>query len=81
MLRQALQVSDISQALNPVQMVSYTIFVVFYIPCLATLVALRRELNNRDMIFIAVLSVIIALLAALLARGALLGGDLVFRYL
>jgi len=81
MLRQALQVSDISQALNPVQMVSYTVFVVFYIPCLATLVALRRELNTRDMIFIAVLSVIIALLAALLARGALLGGDLVFRYL
>ncbi len=73
MLRQALQVGDISQALTPIQMVSYTMFVVFYIPCLATLVALRRELNTRNMIFIAGFSVLIALLAALIARGALLG--------
>jgi ferrous iron transport protein B len=70
MLRQALDVTDFSAALSPVQMISFTVFVVFYIPCLATLAALRRELGSRDMLIIAVLTVIIALVAALMARGA-----------
>jgi len=43
MLRQALGVMDFSNALSPVQMITFTIFVVFYIPCLATLAALRRS--------------------------------------
>ena len=70
MLRQALNVSDFSAALNPVQMITFTVFVVFYIPCLATLSVLRRELGQRDMLIIAALTVVIALVAALLARGA-----------
>jgi ferrous iron transport protein B len=71
MLRQALNVSDISLALSPEQMITFTIFVVFYIPCLATLAALRKELNTRDMVIIAGFSVVIALIAALAARGLL----------
>jgi ferrous iron transport protein B len=69
MLRQALGVFDFSSALTPVQMITFTIFVVFYIPCLATLAALRREFTARDTILIAVLSVVIAMIAALVARG------------
>ena len=69
MLRQALNVTDISQALNPEQMITFTIFVVFYIPCLATLAALRKELNTRDMLIIAALSVVIAMVTALVGRG------------
>lgn len=72
MLRQALGTLELSTALNPIQMVTFTIFVVFYIPCLATLAALRRELNGRDMAVIAGLSVVIALAAAVLVRGVLL---------
>ena len=72
MLRQALGVTDFSAALSPVQMISFTVFVVFYIPCLATLSALRRELGSRDMIVIAGLTVFIALVAAMIARGAAL---------
>lgn len=70
MLRQALNVTDFSAALDPVQMITFTVFVVFYIPCLATLAALRRELGRRDMLIISGLTVIIALTTALLARGA-----------
>jgi len=70
MLRQALGVSDFSAALTAVQMITFTVFAVFYIPCLATLAALRRELGKRDMVIIAALTVVIALIAALLARGA-----------
>ncbi|MBS3753348.1 MAG: ferrous iron transport protein B [Anaerolineales bacterium] len=69
MLRQALGVMDFSNALSPVQMITFTIFVVFYIPCLATLAALRREFSTRDTVLIAGLSVVIAMVAALIARG------------
>jgi ferrous iron transport protein B len=69
MLRQALGVADFSAALNPIQMVTFTVFVVFYIPCLATMAVLRRELGTRDMLTIAGLTVVVAMLAALLARG------------
>ncbi|MBC8333160.1 MAG: ferrous iron transport protein B [Anaerolineae bacterium] len=72
MLRQALNVTDFSAALDPVQMITFTVFVVFYIPCLATLAALRRELGRRDMLIISGLTVVIALAAALAARGAAL---------
>jgi ferrous iron transport protein B len=68
MLRQALGVTNFASALSPVQMVTFTVFVVFYIPCLATLAALRRELGTRSMFSIAGLTVVIALLAALFAR-------------
>ncbi len=68
MLRQALGVTDFSAALSPVQMLTFTVFVVFYIPCLATLAALRRELGRRDMLLISLLTVVIALAAALVAR-------------
>ncbi|MBL7164714.1 MAG: ferrous iron transport protein B [Anaerolineales bacterium] len=69
MLRQALGVVDFAEALTPIQMVTFTVFVVFYIPCLATLAALRRELGTRDMLIISLITVAIALAAALLARA------------
>jgi len=69
MLRQALGVTDFSAALTQGQMISFTVFVVFYIPCLATLAVLRRELGYRDTLVIAGLTVMIATIAALAARG------------
>ncbi|MCC6147033.1 MAG: ferrous iron transport protein B [Anaerolineaceae bacterium] len=72
MLHQALQVTDLSTKMTSVQMVTFAVFVVFYIPCLATMAVLRRELGARAMALIASLTVIIAMLAALAARGAAL---------
>jgi ferrous iron transport protein B len=69
MLQQALGVTDFSQALTPTQMITFSVFVVFYVPCLATLAAIRRELGKRDMLLIASLTVVIAMVAALFARG------------
>ena len=70
MLRQALGGGDLGEALTSVQMITFSVFVVFYIPCMATLVVLRRELGSRSMLMIAGLTVVIATLAALFARGA-----------
>ncbi len=68
MLRQALNVSDFSQALTEIQMITFTVFVVFYVPCLATLAILKRELGRRDMLTIAGITVVIAIIAASFAR-------------
>jgi len=69
MLRQALGGADFASILTPLQMLTFTIFVVFYIPCLPTLAVLRRELGTRPMLQIAGFTVIIALAAALIGRG------------
>ena len=69
MLQQALGVTDFSAALTTIQMVTFTVFVVFYVPCLATLAVLRRELGTREMLVISSITVVIAILAALMARA------------
>ena len=69
MLSQALGTADFELALSSEQMIVYTTFVMFYLPCLATLSILRRELGTRAMLTISALTVVVALLAALLARG------------
>jgi len=68
MLGQALGTVDFDSALTSVQMAVYAAFVMFYLPCLATLAVLRRELGARPTIMIALLTVVIALIAALVVR-------------
>lgn len=69
MLGQALGSMEFSQVLSPVQMITYSVFVVFYMPCMATMVAIRKELGRKAMWNIAGLTTLIAALAALFARG------------
>ena len=69
MLGQALGSPNFSTVLTPVQMVTFTIFVVFYVPCLATMAVLKRELGWRDMLAIIAMTLVIALIAGLFARG------------
>jgi ferrous iron transport protein B len=69
MLGQALGTLDFAAAMSPVQLFTYTVFVVFYIPCTATLMVLRRELGTRGMLSITAITLVVALLAALVGRG------------
>jgi len=69
MLSQALGTTNFGSALTKIQMVVYAAFVMFYLPCLATLSALKRELGTRAMLAIGALTVVIALASALLIRG------------
>jgi ferrous iron transport protein B len=69
MLGQALGTSDFSVVLTSQQMLVYTTFVMFYLPCLATLSVLKRELGTRSMLVISALTVLVALLASLLVLG------------
>jgi len=68
MLAQAFGTTDFGSVLNAEQIISYTVFVVFYIPCLATMVTIKNELGGKNMWIITGLTIIVALIAALLAR-------------
>ena len=68
MLGQALGTMNFGAAMTPVQLFTFAVFVVFYVPCIATLMVLRRELGTRGMLWITALTIILALFAALTAR-------------
>jgi ferrous iron transport protein B len=69
MLSQALGTVNFNTALSIPQMVTYATFVMFYLPCLATLAVLKRELGTRAMLAIAALTVVVAQFAAWIAWG------------
>jgi len=69
MLKQAVNTVDLSTALTQVQMITFTIFVIFYVPCLATLVVIRKELGRKNALAIALFTVVVATVAAIIARG------------
>ncbi len=69
MLGQALGSMEFSNVLTPVQMITYAVFVIFYIPCLATMVVIRKELGTKAMWWIALMTILIATTASLFARG------------
>ncbi|MGI6249814.1 MAG: ferrous iron transport protein B [Anaerolineaceae bacterium] len=68
MLGQALGSMDFRSLLTPAQMITYTVFVIFYMPCLSTLVALHKELGKRAMWSIMGITTLIATGSALIAR-------------
>lgn len=47
MLTQALGTTEILTVLTPLQVFTFTIFITFYIPCLATMAVLSKELNYK----------------------------------
>ena len=72
MLAQALGTTNYGAVLTPEQMLVFTVFVVFYIPCISTIVTLRNELGAKRMWFIIGLSMLVATLAALATRLAVI---------
>lgn len=69
MLMQALGTTDVSAAMTPLQIVIFTLFVVFYIPCLATITVLWKEIGKQKTILVIGLTLILAVGVSLLARG------------
>ena len=68
MLGQALGSMNFDQVLTQTQMLTYTIFVVFYVPCLATLIAIRKELGTKKMAAIIGITLLVAIISAALVR-------------
>jgi ferrous iron transport protein B len=70
MLAQAFGTTNFASVMSSEQIVVFTVFVVFYIPCLATMVTIRNELGAKNMWLITALTVVVALVAALVIRLA-----------
>ena len=69
MLFQALGTTQVLTVLTAGQMMTFTLFVMFYVPCIATIAVLRRELGWRQTALVVGATTVTALVIALLARG------------
>ncbi len=77
MLVQALGTTDVSTVMSTTQILVFTLFITFYIPCVATLATLVREIGGKLTAAAAVYSFALATLLGLAARfllGFLLPG-------
>jgi ferrous iron transport protein B len=68
MLAQALGTTSVASVLSATQIIVFTIFITFYIPCLATLVALVKEIGKKMTALAAAYTFILATLMGVVAR-------------
>jgi len=68
MLFEALGTKEVLEVLTTAQVLTFTVFVVFYVPCLATAAALWREIGGRRTLLMLLFTFAIAFLLALGTR-------------
>ncbi|MBC7318009.1 ferrous iron transport protein B [Candidatus Bipolaricaulota bacterium] len=68
LLAQAMGNENFAAVLSPGQMITFTVFTIFYVPCLATVAVLLRELGKRRTILVILGTTGLALLLGLLVR-------------
>jgi ferrous iron transport protein B len=68
MLIQALGTSRLLDVLTKTQILTFSVFVIFYVPCVATLGVLAKEFGMKRMGYITAITVGIAIFLALLVR-------------
>lgn len=69
MVFQALGTTDVRAVLSSGQILTFTLFLLFYVPCLATIAVLWREFGRRKTLLIVLGTTGIALVVGLLVRG------------
>jgi ferrous iron transport protein B len=77
MLVQALGTTQVATVMSPAQILVFTLFIMFYIPCVATLAVLVKEIGRKLTALAVVYSVVLATVIAVAARfilGALFAG-------
>jgi ferrous iron transport protein B len=68
MLVQALGTVHVNTVMSNDQLLTFTLFVVFYIPCVATIAVMAKELGWRDTALISAFSVLLAVVIAVAGR-------------
>jgi ferrous iron transport protein B len=71
MLMQALGTTDVHSLMTSAQIIIFTLFVTFYLPCLATLVSMVREVGRKLTAAAATALLLLAIVISLAARGVL----------
>jgi len=69
MLTEALGTTQITAVLSLTQLLTFTIFVLFYVPCAATIAAMSREVGWKGAAAATGLSLVLALILGMLTRG------------
>jgi ferrous iron transport protein B len=72
MLMQALGTTHVLGAMTAAQILIFTLFVTFYLPCMATLASMMRELGWRLTLAASTALLVLAIVVSLGARGVLL---------
>ncbi len=75
MLTEALGTTQVTAVLTSAQLLTFTIFVLFYMPCASTIAAMSREVGWKGALVAALCSLALATVLGLLTRGI---GALVF---
>ena len=70
MLFQALGTNDVLSVMSRGQVLVFTVFVIFYIPCVATIGVLVKQVRWKNMLLIVGFMFLLALLMGVLTRGA-----------
>ncbi len=69
MLFNALDTHNVAQVMSSTQMLVFTLFVVFYIPCIATIGIMSKEIGWKKTVAASLITVVIAIILALAGRG------------
>jgi len=73
MIYQALGGFDVGAQLNTVQIVTFLVFLTFYIPCVSTFAVMLKTIGRRNALFSITVSVGVALVVAAAVRWPLTG--------
>jgi ferrous iron transport protein B len=68
MLLQALGTTDVLSVMSRVQIFVFTVFIVFYLPCVATFGVMTKELGLKKTVLASVFSLFLAILLAMVTR-------------
>jgi ferrous iron transport protein B len=68
MLTQALGTTQVLTVMTKTQILVFTVFVTFYIPCLATIAALWREIGKKGALLAILFTLSVAIILALFTR-------------
>ena len=68
MLIQALGTTQVDTVMTVAQMMTFTLFVVFYVPCVATVAVMVKEMGWRDTAWVAALTIVVATVIATVGR-------------
>lgn len=68
MLFQAMDTTDLSKVMTNTQLIIFTIFTIFYIPCIGTIGALIRELGTKKTLIVSILTILLAIILSLIIR-------------
>ncbi len=68
MLMQALETTNVLTVMSKTQILTFTLFTLFYVPCIATIAALERELGIKKTFFVTILTLIVATFIAFTSK-------------